>query len=171
MEEGKQNITAKRVVIIRHSKAKLFTTGSTDFARDLKEQGKNDADFVSKELLKLNIIPQLIISSPAKRALKTARIFGRNLNTNSIILNEALYDESYDRDWMVLDIEQNCPQGDTVYIIGHNPLLKDLIEDLTGQTIEQLKTSTAVIIRFEIEHWNKIISGIKGEIERVILKS
>lgn len=163
-------IKTRRVVIIRHAKAKLFTTGSTDFSRDLREQGKIDANFVSEKLLKFQLIPQLIISSPAKRAIKTARIFGRTLNCQQLFLNEALYDESYDRDWMVLDIEQNIPEAETVYIIGHNPLLKDLIENLTGISIEQLKTSTAVVIKFEIDTWDKVINGAKGEIEQIILK-
>lgn len=165
-----KNLDFKRLVIIRHAKAKLFTTGSTDFARDLKEQGKLDADHVSSELSQLNIVPQLIISSPAKRAIKTAKIFGRKLNCHHIFLNESLYDESYDRDWMVLDIEQNKAESDTVFIVGHNPLLTHLVEDFTGISLEHFKTSTAVIIKFPIQKWEEIISGIKGEIESVILK-
>lgn len=161
----------KKIVIIRHSKAKLFTAGNTDFARDLKEQGKTDAAFVSQQLYDLQIIPQLIIASPAKRALKTARIFGRMLKCHHTSLNEALYNESYDRDWLILDIKQNLPESETVYIIGHNPLLKELIDDLTGLDIEPLKTSTAVVISFETENWDNIIKGLRGKIEHIISKS
>ena len=77
----------KRVVIVRHGKAVPYGY-EDDFNRDLQERGKNDADLVSSELMKRGVQPDLIISSPAKRALKTARIFADNLNYNRADIKE-----------------------------------------------------------------------------------
>ena len=69
----------KRVVIVRHGKSVPYGYDD-DFSRDLRERGKNDAKLVSQELNKKGIFPDEMISSPAKRAIKTARIFAENLN-------------------------------------------------------------------------------------------
>jgi len=68
----------KRVVIVRHAKSVPYGYDD-DFNRDLSNKGKNDATLVSNELKRKNIFPDAMISSPAKRAIKTARIFAENL--------------------------------------------------------------------------------------------
>ena len=83
----------KRVVIVRHGKAVPYGY-EDDFTRDLKERGKNDAKLISQELQKQGVLPDTIISSPAKRAIKTARIFAENLNfkKSEIIEKQDIYD-------------------------------------------------------------------------------
>ena len=62
----------KRVIIVRHAKSVPYGYDD-DFNRDLKyPRGFSDAAKVSGEFRKQQVFPDLIISSPAKRALKTA---------------------------------------------------------------------------------------------------
>ena len=68
----------KRVIIVRHAKSVPYGY-EDDFNRDLRDRGKNDSKLVSTELKNQNISPELMVSSPAKRAIKTARIFAENL--------------------------------------------------------------------------------------------
>ena len=82
----------KRVVIVRHGKAVPYGYDD-DFSRDLRDRGKSDAKLISSELNEQGIFPDLIISSEAKRALKTARIFAENLNykKRNIVENPDIY--------------------------------------------------------------------------------
>ncbi|MDD4107254.1 MAG: histidine phosphatase family protein, partial [Prolixibacteraceae bacterium] len=83
----------KRLVIVRHAKAVPYGYHD-DILRDLQDRGKNDANIISKELNKKGIMPDAMISSPAKRALKTAKIFAGNLGFEKerIEENEDIYE-------------------------------------------------------------------------------
>jgi phosphohistidine phosphatase len=69
----------KRVVLVRHAKAVAYGY-EDDFNRDLRDSGVIDAQRVSNELKARGVFPDKIISSPALRALKTARIFAETFN-------------------------------------------------------------------------------------------
>ena len=83
----------KRVIIVRHAKSVHYGY-EDDFNRDLSTRGKKDAKLVSSELARKGILPDIMISSPAKRAIKTARIFAENLNfkKRNIIEIDDIYD-------------------------------------------------------------------------------
>ena len=76
---NKNLIFMKRVVIVRHAKSVPYGYDD-DFNRDLRERGKNGSKRISNEVNTQGIMPDIMISSPAKRALKTARIFAENLD-------------------------------------------------------------------------------------------
>lgn len=64
----------KTLFLIRHAKSSWDDPNKDDFDRPLNERGKRNAPFMGKLLKKENILPDLIISSPAKRAIATAKI-------------------------------------------------------------------------------------------------
>ena len=65
----------KTLLIIRHAKSSWDDFSIKDFDRPLNERGKKDAPMMAKRLLKKNISIDTFISSPAKRARKTAEAF------------------------------------------------------------------------------------------------
>ena len=69
----------KRLVLVRHAKAVQWGY-EDDFNRDLTERGVSDAGKVSAFLKEKGIRPDLIITSPAARALQTAMIFAGTFN-------------------------------------------------------------------------------------------
>jgi len=64
----------KQLVLVRHAKAVQYDY-ENDFSRELTPRGLEDAVKVSLHLREQGIVPRLIISSPAVRALQTAEIF------------------------------------------------------------------------------------------------
>ena len=64
----------KTLYLIRHAKSSWDDSTLTDFERPLNERGINDAPKMGKLLKEKNIIPELLISSPANRAISTAKI-------------------------------------------------------------------------------------------------
>ena len=67
----------KTLILVRHAKSSWDAVGLEDFERPLNERGKEDAPLMAKRLKDKKIKPDIFLSSPAKRALKTARYFGK----------------------------------------------------------------------------------------------
>lgn len=158
----------KRIFLIRHGKADVFSADINDFNRRLKESGKLETELLGNTLFSMGFCPDLIISSPAKRAVKTAKILGEKTKCTNFLLNLAIYDGSYDRDWLVLDIENKCPQAENVFVVGHNPHMKELLEDLTGTVGDHFRNSAAAIIEIDAEKWTELIHRKKGKLQRML---
>jgi len=84
----------KTLYLIRHAKSSWDNHDISDFERDLNHRGKLDAPLMAKIIRQKKIKPDLIISSPAVRAINTANIFAGILDypVEKIEANEKLYD-------------------------------------------------------------------------------
>lgn len=149
----------KRVVIVRHAKSVPYGY-EDDFNRDLKERGKNDARLVSSELKERRVTPDVMVSSPAKRAIKTARIFAGNLNFNKKNIQKAedIYDGLTTSGF--LEMIQGLPENaKTVFFFGHNPgflyFTSNLLEHFGGD----MPTCSTVGIDFEVDSWKSVEAG------------
>ena len=146
----------KRVVIVRHGKSVPYGYDD-DFNRDLRERGKNDAKLVSKELKKQGISPDEMISSPAKRAIKTARIFAENLDfeKRNIMEIEDIYDGLTTSEF--LGLIKNLPnKSETAFFFGHNPGFYYFASNLLESFYGDMPTTSTVGIDFEVDSWNEV---------------
>jgi len=146
----------KQVVIVRHGKAVPYGY-EDDFTRDLRERGKKDARLISDELKKRSIKPDKIISSPAKRAFKTAMIFAENLDygRQDIITVEDIYDGLTTEDF--LELIKTMPQdANTVFFFGHNPGFYYYVCNLLEEFYSDMPTTSTVGINFDIESWDQV---------------
>jgi phosphohistidine phosphatase len=146
----------KRVVIVRHAKSVPYGYDD-DFSRDLRDRGKNDAKLISSELSTQGTKPDIMISSPAKRALKTARIFAENLNFNkkNILEVDDIYEGLTTSGFLGL-IQDLPEEKETAFIFGHNPgfhyFANNLLENFGGD----MPTCSTVGIDFYVDSWKKI---------------
>jgi len=69
----------KTLLLIRHAKSGWNDPSLSDFDRTLTERGKSDAKMMAKRVKEKSIEIDLFVSSPAKRAKKTAKIFMKGL--------------------------------------------------------------------------------------------
>ena len=65
----------KSVLFIRHAKSSWDNASVSDFDRSLNERGKKDAPEMARYLISKKVPLDSFISSPAKRARKTAELF------------------------------------------------------------------------------------------------
>lgn len=146
----------KRVVIVRHGKAVPYGY-EDDFTRDLRDRGKNDAKLVSKELKKQEIFPDEIISSPAKRAIKTARIFADNLDFDRgrIVEIEDIYD-GLTTDQFLGVIQELPVDSDTAFFFGHNPGFYYFVCNLAEEFYGDMPTTSTVGIDFDVNTWQEV---------------
>ena len=75
----------KTLFLIRHAKSSWDDTALADKDRPLNDRGKRDAPKMGKRLADRDVNPDLILSSPAMRALTTAEIIAKKLDYSSRI--------------------------------------------------------------------------------------
>jgi phosphohistidine phosphatase len=144
----------KKLIIVRHSKAER--TGIADIERKLTDEGKTDAGETGKLLKQNNVKPDIIISSPANRALKTSKIIAKKLHfpKEKIIEQMELFtDGAHEIVQLLRNVDNDF---NTVMIVGHNPVLLETINALHDEGLDALHTSEAVNMEFEVMEWSEI---------------
>jgi phosphohistidine phosphatase len=150
----------KRLMIVRHAKSDWDDASLKDFDRTLNHRGNKAAPQMAERLLKKNIIPQYILSSPAVRAKTTANIFADTLGLAEPSYNRDIYEANYPT---LLNIVNGLPDAyDFVAMFGHNPGFSDLLVNLTGEYYD-MPTCTVAVIDFDFEEW-KLVSGDTGKV-------
>ncbi len=149
----------KNLILIRHAKSSWKYPELDDFDRPLNNRGKRDAPIMGEHLAQQEIMPDLILSSPAKRAIKTAGIISQKTDfpLKNIIEDEKIYAASYST---LLSIIQQIEDGyESVLLIGHNPAITQLAVFLTNHLIENIPTCGVVSVTFETTAWKKVSEG------------
>lgn len=146
----------KTLYLVRHAKSSWDDPTLPDFDRPLNGRGKVNAPFMGKLLKERQIKIDLILSSSAKRAKKTAEIFAKELNydIHHIVFEESIYEASVP---VLLQLIQK--QDDAVedmMLFGHNPSLTDFVNLLTDSWIDNIPTTGVCAIHFQIKHWQDI---------------
>ena len=121
----------KELLLVRHAKSDRNIDVS-DIERPLKKRGKRDAKNVGEWLKKKNLLPDMLLSSPARRAIDTARLIFDELDVDGLVIHE-------DEFLYAADVKQlksvlaNCPEtAQRVLLVGHNPELENLLIHLVG---------------------------------------
>ena len=135
----------KTLYLLRHAKSSWKELTLNDFDRPLNKRGKDNAPFMAEKMREKGVKPQLIISSPAKRAQKTAKIFSKVLNS-TLHLDEHLYGAEVSE--IITIIQEAFEQYDEVMIVGHNPELTMLNDRLSNKEIFNIPTSGIIAIVF-----------------------
>lgn len=154
----------KTLYLVRHAKSSWKNPGLADSQRPLNKRGKHDAPLMGKTLRGRKEIPELLISSPAKRAISTAKHFAKELNYNKekIEIKEILYMASSTDFYNVIEKCGNSLKS--IMLFSHNPGITDFANLISGYDIENIPTSGTVRIDFDTDSW-KGIKNKKGEIK------
>lgn len=151
----------KTLLIIRHAKAESAFT-LNDFERPLNERGKKDAPAMAKRLLDKKITIDAFISSPAKRAKKTAELFCETLvgKEEDVILVSALYHAPPSVFYEV--IKNTSDDFNTIAIFAHNPGISDFVNELTKAVqIDNMPTCAVFAVQTDIGQWKDFAKAKK----------
>jgi phosphohistidine phosphatase len=146
----------KILYLIRHAKSSWDDQDQTDFERPLNKRGEHDAPLMADILNKKKVEPDLIISSPAKRAFSTALIFAEKLdyNLNSVKTDDRIYEVGM-RELMTL-VREIDDRNKTVMIFGHNPGLTSFTNLLGDKFIPGMPTCSIVGLEFDVTKWAQV---------------
>jgi len=146
----------KKLYLVRHAKSTREYPELTDFERPLNIRGRIDAPVMSELLKKMGITPDIILSSPANRALATARLFAEHLHypLNKIKVVEEIYEAWREN---LVDVLKKLDSGKvSVMLIGHNPGLQLLAEYLADFPHENIPTCGIVGLELHLDDWSDI---------------
>jgi phosphohistidine phosphatase len=152
----------KTLLILRHAKSSWDNSRLADHDRPLNSRGKEDAPTMGRLLDREDMVPQLIISSSAERALATAESAAIAAGYEAEIeVTRQLYHagpESY------LEILRRVPnKNERVMVVGHNPGLEELVEHLTGR-YQRMPTAALAQIQLPISRWVSLNEETTGRL-------
>ncbi len=148
----------RRLVLLRHAKAVRPEPGLEDYDRGLEPRGRTEAARVARLLADLQLAPDLVLLSPARRTRETWQMMADILPARVVELDSDLYDAGVET---LLDRIAAHAAVDTLLLLGHNPGLKDVAHVLMSDgphdaraqaSLERgLPTSCAVVLGVDEE--------------------
>ncbi len=147
----------KNLVLIRHAKSSWDNAGLDDFDRSVNTRGKNDAPLMAERLKEREISPDLFLSSPANRAVTTARTIADGIDypIEKIIPDEEIYLAHVEELIALLSEADNS--NDRIFLVGHNPGLTNLANHLGNHPIDNMPTCAIYSIQFDTSSWKDIL--------------
>ncbi|MBE0572239.1 MAG: histidine phosphatase family protein [Ignavibacteriaceae bacterium] len=145
----------KTLYLARHAKSYWKDQSIPDFDRPLNSRGKRDAPFMGEVLKDRKVIPDLIISSPAKRTKKTALEIASKIgySEKKILYNEELYEASSNT--IIKALNKIDERYNSVMIFAHNPGLTLLNNHISNNYIENIPTCGIVALQLD-KKWNEL---------------
>jgi len=155
---------AKTLLVLRHGKSR-WDQPVDDHDRGLKKRGKRDTLRMGREIRERNLLPDAIFSSTAKRARSTAQRVAESASfSEEIVMTRDLYFKGVEPHLVVIsEASDSCQR---VMVVGHNPDMEDLIEELTGEFVT-MPTCALACIQIEIESWNEVTDA-QGKVQLVL---
>ena len=148
----------KELTILRHAKSNRHYRVE-DINRPLSEEGIERIKKVSnnKDIFFLDV--DVIISSPANRALHTAMIMMNELDLplEKLIIDRNLY--TFLGSNVIDFVYALRNHWNKVVIVGHNPAFIELINHFSDSGIDHLRTSGLAKISFDEDQWSEINNG------------
>lgn len=146
----------KKLVLIRHAEAELLAENLDDFDRPLTTAGKQEAAQMAAFLLTKASMPNIIISSPALRALTTAHIFSATLGLDNAKTDSEIYEAHTKILLRIINFLDD--EYEVAGLVGHNPGVSNLLHLLTGK-ITTMPAGSWVEIELEAEKWAEVSSN------------
>ena len=147
----------KTVFLVRHAKAEPQDAKKSDHDRRLIDKGMRHAEKMASLVAGFRFPPELIYRSSAARAKETATIFAGALKLKDALeVSEDLYSSSAQS--YLQKIQKTGDETSAVMLVGHNPVLEDLLVMLTSRSPFHCKMPTCgmAIIHFHVTLWSEI---------------
>ncbi len=148
----------KYLYLVRHAKSSWDFPELSDFDRPLNKRGKRDAPRMGLRLASKGLGIDAIISSPANRAITTAREIAVALDfpVADIVQSEDIYHSGMSS---LMDVVKGLSNKlNSVILVGHNPGFTDIANQLKEHDyyIDNVPTCGVVGIEFACLKWGEI---------------
>ena len=157
----------KTILLLRHAKSSWNDPDLDDRERPLNKRGKRQSPEMGKLVLAEGLTPDLILSSPAKRARKTAaavaKVCGYDGNVERI---EDFYPGG-PADY--LRVLSELPDGvRRVMLVAHNPGLEEFLRDLVNQAWP-LPTAALAQVEIPLDAWQDLTASTRGKLVKIFI--
>ena len=146
----------KTLYLVRHAKSSWDDPSLADRDRPLNERGLSSAPDMGRRLAAQGHKPDLVISSPARRALSTAKKLAKEMGyrESKVITDEHLYFSGTRS--MVDLLEKLDDKHKKVMIVGHNPAMTSLLNILCDSEVENMPSCAVAMLDFDMESWSEL---------------
>ncbi|TDN36256.1 histidine phosphatase family protein [Hymenobacter sp. UV11] len=148
----------RTLYLMRHAKSSWSFDELSDQERPLNDRGRDDAPRMGQALAERRIVPDLIVSSPAVRAMSTAVLVARELKYPSanIVVEPEIYQADVDA---LLAVIRGLPDdAPAVLLTGHNPTITDVANHLSPSPLSgEMPTAAVMCLHFQTEKWADIM--------------
>jgi phosphohistidine phosphatase len=145
----------KTLFLVRHAKSSWDDPSLADVDRPLNARGERDAPKMGKRLAKRDVKLDLILSSPANRAITTAQALADKLDykLKNIVVDDRLYPG--DMNVLFKSVHDLGNKLNCVMIVGHHPALSKLAHRLSSD-ITHMPTCAVAQFRFQAKSWRNV---------------
>jgi phosphohistidine phosphatase len=163
----------RRLLLLRHAKTERAEAGERDQDRKLTARGRADAAVIGAYLARHRLVPDIVLISPARRAVETWTLIADTLAKAPRAVSDA---RIYNADPPALvGLIREAQQPSSLLVVGHNPGLHDLAVQLIAsgdveareRINEKLPTSGLVVIDFPFDDWSRLQLN-SGRLERFV---
>lgn len=147
---------SKQLLLVRHGKSDWGNSHLSDFDRPLNPRGQRNAPEMASRILQKDLVPQLLVSSPALRAITTARHFSQvwHKSLDQIKEETAIYEA--DVNTLLKVVNKLSNKYNRVAIFGHNPGFTDFANYLSDASIYNIPNCGIVLIEFSTDDWAEV---------------
>ena len=145
----------KTLYLLRHAKSSWDDASLDDYHRPLNHRGEKDAPRMGKRLRREGILPNLICSSSAVRAITTARLVGAEMGypVEAIQQDKKLYHAGPEE---ILSFLRTLPPTiDSAMLVGHNPGFTEFANELMDEELDNIPTAGVIGARLSIDSWKE----------------
>jgi phosphohistidine phosphatase len=152
----------KTIFILRHAKSSWEYPDLSDHDRPLNKRGKRDAPRIGEFLREHGLVPDLIISSTAKRAKTTVkRVVKSSGYDGEVELTSSFFHASPPA--YIAALQRVSDDFHRVMVVGHNPGLEELVETLTGKAVV-MTTGAFAHVSLPIDSWSELERDTEGNL-------
>lgn len=152
----------RTLLLMRHGKSSWKEKGLADEKRPLKKRGEEAAAKIGKMLKVNDMLPDLILSSPAKRAKSTAEIVAKECDyKHKIEFVDSFY--MAEPNTYIARLKEVPAKVKCVLVVGHNPGLEAFLQMLDGH-INAMPTGSLAIIKLNLQDWDEFSTESQGSI-------
>lgn len=142
----------KTLLLLRHAKSSWSDPDLADHDRPLNSRGKTSAPMMGALILEQGLTPDLIITSTAKRARKTAKKVAKACSYRGKIRQDPELYLTGSEGYLQAIHSAGDSDANNLMLIGHNPDMEDVLSLLTGRA-ERMPTATLAVIRLDVADW------------------
>ncbi|MGD1094794.1 MAG: phosphohistidine phosphatase SixA [Bryobacteraceae bacterium] len=147
------------IYLLRHGIAEDHASSGRDSDRRLTEEGRQKLRKVLERAHGAGVSPEVILSSPYKRAVETAEIAANELDYEGKILRvDALTpDSSPLRIWNEIREHRDAV---SILLAGHEPVFSATVASMLGSAREMVEFKKGGLVRIDVDAFGSEARGI-----------
>ncbi|MGB1580665.1 MAG: SixA phosphatase family protein [Nevskiales bacterium] len=146
----------KYLWLARHAKSDWGDGSLKDFDRPLNDRGLRDAPAMGRWLVNKGVKPDVMVTSPAKRALQTAELLADGMGfSKAFVFHEPRIYEAHTGELQEI-IEESDNGFDHLMLVGHNPAMTQLVNALGGGPLDNLPTCAIAALTYDVTRWVEV---------------